>query len=77
MRNVILLSLLCCSFCLAQVSPTTTDRVEEEWMEPTRWETIHWQPDAATALRESQLSGKPLMVFMFVNYKGRPGETRA
>lgn len=76
MRNVILLSLLCCSFCLAQVSPVT-EKSEQEWIEPTRWETIHWQPNAASALRESHSSGKPLMVFMIVNYKGRPGEDRA
>ena len=76
MRNVILLTLLCCSFCGAQVSPVS-ENSEQEWLSPTRWEAIQWQPDAATALRESQTSGKPLMVFMMVNYEGRPGTDRA
>lgn len=70
MRNVVLFCLLCCSVCQAQ-SSAMTKKSNQDWVEPTRWETILWQPDAPSALRESSLSGKPLMVFMFVNYKGR------
>ena len=76
MRNVILLILLCCSISLAQVS-SGREHSDQEWLQPKNWETIQWQPDAATALRESQSSGKPLMVFMMVNYEGRPGADRA
>lgn len=76
MRNVILLLLLCCSIGLAQVS-SGTEQSDQEWLQPKNWETIQWQPDAATALRESQSLGKPLMVFMMVNYEGRPGADRA
>ncbi len=76
MRNVLLLWLLCCSLSLAQV-PSLPEASDPKWEEPTRWKSIHWLPDAASALREAHLSEKPLMVFMIVNFKGRPGEDRA
>lgn len=72
MRKTLLFCLFCCSLALAQV-PAVAEATDPKWEEPTRWETIRWQPDAASAMREANVSGKPLMVFMVVNFKGRPG----
>lgn len=76
MRNVLLMCLLCCILSLTQL-PSAAEASDPKWEEPTRWQTIDWQPDTASAIREANLSGKPLMVFMIVNYKGRPGADKA
>lgn len=77
MQKMILLCFLCCSLWLAQVPSVAEETPNPKWEEPTRWKTIHWQPDAESARREADLSGKPLMVFMFVNFKGKPGADQA
>jgi hypothetical protein len=72
MRNVFLFWLFCCSLSLAQ-EPPVAEHSDQRWEASSRWETIRWQHDAASALRESSSSGKPLMVFLVVNYEGEAG----
>ena len=70
MRNIILFCLLCCSAALGQAVAPEKDSLRQETS--PGWEAIHWQPDAASALRESRSSGKPLMIFLVVGKMGEP-----
>ena len=72
MRNILLFFLLCCSTCLGQVLPAS-GKSNPKYEPSSQWKTILWQPDAVSALRESLSSGKPLMVFLAVGFKGQAG----
>ncbi len=74
--HLLALFFLCCSLCSAQAS-AASEVDDRHWVEPTAWKTIYWQPDARSAIREATLSGKPIMVFLFVNYKGRADAGKA